>query len=68
MGTAQVEPNKASQFSSFPNILNLKTGIVAMLPIGLWFVHAAQYFGIVENGSIIPIITAKVRTLPKCCN
>lgn len=35
--TAQVEPDKASQFSNSSNILNLKIGIVAMLSIDLWF-------------------------------
>lgn len=62
--TAQVEPDNASQFSRPSNILSLKIGIVAMLSIDSWFVYAAQYFGIMENGSIIPIIIAKVRTLP----
>ena len=36
MVTAQVEPDKVSQFSSSSNILNLKIGIVAMLAIDLW--------------------------------
>lgn len=35
--TAPVEPDKASQFSSSSNILNLKIGTVAMLSIDLWF-------------------------------
>jgi len=37
MVTAQVEPDKASQFSRSSNILNLKIGIVATLSIDLWF-------------------------------
>lgn len=44
MVTAQVEPNKASQFSSSSNILNRKTGIAAMLPIGLWFCARCTIF------------------------